>query len=112
MNPKTKPMSQTPQPEESPDEILARRIEKLKIRIALLTVESDKYVGGTESFFQLIDEISKAQKDLAMLEAMRALRKLAQRQLAVVDPNVPFSEFALIQDTLRQSDNAIRGMRG
>lgn len=113
----------TPQPEESPDEILARRIERLRAHI-----QEDEY-------YQFFEAAQEKKNDLAMLEAMRAARPVMKAMAEIADwygdmfgddheiqqymagedgheCSFTLGQCRQAKEALRQSDDAIRGMRG
>lgn len=115
-------MSQTPQPEESPDEILASEIAEAKERV-------DRYNRLINNFPEdsFESDLDEAKQDVAMLEAMRALRGAVQEYATSTHYNgyereihdccmerVDYGhhEKCSAMAALRQSDDAIRGMRG
>lgn len=102
----------TPQPEESPDEILARRIEFFRGSEKFYREAAKNSVGVMHA--ESVLAADKYKQDLAMLEAMWAQRKLIMDYM----PCTCAINFGVRSGTcpkcitVRQSDDAIRGMRG
>lgn len=99
-----------PQPEESPDEILARRIDQKRAAIAAIKDRPSDYEYGA---------LNRAQKDLAMLEALLGHRDVAKMNTKGHSERPLVAKLigdksCICEDckALRQSDDAIRGMRG